>query len=328
MIDRRTFLGSLLVGAGLSPLLASRRARGAEGSKGVAGAAGAGGAGQAAGEAPPRLTLSVETSMFGRYGTPEAFEMVREAGFRFVELGGAHFPAAEASPEAIAALRRQLGGAGLTPVAAFVVHGTASADEARRKEAVERWRRSLGAAQELGLKLLATELTGDRADPAAGEAAFRRSLDEILPLLEKAGVHLSVEPHPGDFFEAAAPTLRLLGSYRSKHLGYLHCTPHTFFLGRSSHEVIAEAGRLVTHVHVADTFRTERIMARSGVGLHLHLRPGLGEVDFREVFDALGSIGYGAHVSVQLLSHAESPREAALESRKHLQGLLGDRLVT
>jgi len=313
MIDRRRFLGTLTMGAGLSPLLAGRRARGGE---------------AGSGEARPRFTSAIETSMFGRHRAPEVFDMIRQAGYRFVELGGAHFPAADASAESVAGLRRQLGDAGLTPVAAFIVHGISSAEEARRKDAIERWRRSLQAAQQLGLKLLTTELTGDRADPAAGEAAFRKSMDELLPLLEKADLHLSVEPHPGDFFEAAAPTIRLLRSYGSKHLGYLHCTPHTFFLERTSREVIADAGKLVTHVHLADTFRTERIMARSGVGLHLHVRPGLGEVDFREIFDALESIGYSAHVSVQLLSHADRPEEAAQETRKYFEELLGDRLRT
>jgi hypothetical protein len=46
--------------------------------------------------------------------------------------------------------------------------------------------------------LLTTELTGQRDKPAEGESAFRKSMDELLPLLEKADLHLSVEPHPGD----------------------------------------------------------------------------------------------------------------------------------
>ena len=98
-------------------------------------------------------------------------------------------------------------------------------------------------------------------------------------------------------------------------------------MGDSIREVIVGAGDLLTHVHVADTFRTERIMARSAVGKHLHLIPGLGEVDFQETFDALGEIGYGGHVSVQLISHADRPAEAAVRARDYLQELLGDRLI-
>jgi len=168
----------------------------------------------------------------------------------------------------------------------------------------------------------------DRHGKSTG-SAFRKSMDALLPLFEDAEIHLSAEPHPGDFFEAAPPTIRLLRSYASKHLGYLHCIPHTFYLGESMRRVIAEAGELLTHVHVSDTYRTERIMARPGaVGLHLHLRPGLGEVDFQETFDALTTAGYSGHVSVQLLSHADAPAKEAKQTREYLQELLGERLVT
>ena len=62
--------------------------------------------------------------------------------------------------------------------------------------------------------------------------------------------------------------------------------------------------------------------------MHLHLRPGLGEVDFQESFDALARAGYGGYVSVQLLSHADEPARAAEQTRLYLEELLGDRLIT
>ena len=279
--------------------------------------------------AESRMTLAVETSMFRRHPAPEAFALIRKAGYRFVELGGRHFHAAARSKEGLARLKTELADADLTPVAAFIVHQISSSDEARRQEAVTRWRRSIDAVGQLGVKLITTELTGNLKEPQEGEAAFRKSMEVLLPFFEDAGVHLSAEPHPGDFFEAAPPTIKLLRSYGSKHLGYLHCIPHTFYLGESMRQVIAEAGDLLTHVHVSDTYRTERIMARPGaIGLHLHLRPGLGEVDFKETFDALAAVGYSGHVSVQLLSHADAPAEEAELTREYLQELLGEGLAT
>jgi sugar phosphate isomerase/epimerase len=67
--------------------------------------------------------------MFHRHRPAEAFRLIREAGFRFVELGGAHFPAAEATLQSVAELQRQLADAGLTPIAAFIVHPLASSDD-------------------------------------------------------------------------------------------------------------------------------------------------------------------------------------------------------
>ena len=318
MIDRRTLLKSVALGAGgLVGFRAGRTAVGGEAgrSDGPPGA--------------PRMTLAVETSMFHRHPAAEALALIREAGFRYVELGGGHFHAAAGSRESLGRLGTEFQKAGLTPVAAFIVHGISSTDENHRLEAVARWRQSIDGVGQLGVKLVTTELTGDRTDPEKGETAFRKSMDELLPLFESADIHLSVEPHPGDFFEAAPPTIELLRSYRSKHLGYLHCIPHTFYLGASMPEVIQEAGELLTHVHVADTCRTERIMARPGaVGLHLHSLPGQGEVDFEETFDALSAIGYDGYVSVQLLSHADAAAETARQAREYLQKLLGRRLAT
>lgn len=281
-----------------------------------------------AGADPPPFTLAIHASMFGRHRPPELYRRLRETGYRFIELAGAQIRAAATSEESARRLSKELQDAGLKPVSAFVVHRIASGDEAERTKAVARWRQSIEGVRRLGITHVGTELTGNVARPEEGAAAFRKSMDELLPILEKAGIHLSAEPHPGDFYETAHPTLELVRSYRSKHFGYLHCTPHTFYLGETIDEVIHEAGELLTYVHVADTFRTERIMDRfgGGVGLHLHLQPGLGEVNFREVFDSLERIGYRGYVSLQAISHNDHPVETARESRRYLKDLLGDRL--
>jgi len=279
------------------------------------------------GRAGAPFRLALDTTMFPRQKAPEAFAMIRRAGYRFVELGPPHLRSQEISVEDLKTLQKQLADAGLTAVTAFIVHPISSPDEQQRRQAVTWWQKSIDAVAQLGLKLVTTELTGELARPTESEAAFRKSIDVLLPRFEQAGICLSVEPHPGDFYEAARPTLRLLRSYGSKYLTYLHCIPHTFFLGPSIREVVTEAGSLITHVHVADTFRTERIMARTGVGLHLHLRPGLGEVDFRETFNALTAAGYRGAVSVQLLSHADQPEKTARQAREYLQELLGNRLM-
>ena len=91
---------------------------------------------------------------------------------------------------------------------------------------------------------------------------------------------------------------------------------------------LRETGELLTYVHVADTFRTERIMDRFGVGvgLPLHLQPGLGEVNFRKIFDSIEKIGYRGYVLLQAISPKDHPVESARESRRYLKDLLGDRL--
>ncbi|MDD4869122.1 MAG: sugar phosphate isomerase/epimerase [Kiritimatiellae bacterium] len=273
-----------------------------------------------------RMKLSIDSTMFSRFKTPAVWTMIREAGYRFIELGICHFRSHEIDSGAIQQLKKDVMDAGLSPVAAFIVHRFSSPDETIRKKAVENWKRSIDAVGQLGLKLITTELTGELKQPAQSETAFRKSMEVLLPVLEKVDIHLSVEPHPGDFFEAAKPTIKLLRSYNSKCLGYLHCMPHDFFLG-NPREVILDAGRLLSHVHVADTFRRERLIAKAGIGLHMHLRPPLGEVNFQETFDALEKIGYRGCASVQLLSHLDDPGGTARQTREYLQKTYPDCFV-
>ena len=218
------------------------------------------------------LKLAVHMGMFGRRQGPEAFQQIRAAGFRYVELAGGQIRTASRSAQSAQQLERQLADAGLTVVSTFIVNrDVTSDDETRRSRGVDQWRRSIESVVRLGVKHVGTELTGDIRDPKPDEVAFRKSLDELLPALEQADLHLALEPHPGDFFEATAPTIELVRSYRSKHLGYLHCTPHTFYLGTSARQVIESAGDLLSHVHIADTFRTHRIMDRFRTGSVSHL---------------------------------------------------------
>jgi myo-inositol catabolism protein IolH len=222
-------------------------------------------------------------------------------------------------------LKRQLDDHGLTPVADFAVYGFSEVDETTRLEAVEKWKRSIDSASLLGLDVITTELTGDPKEPEAGEKQFKKSMEVVLPLLEKANIHMSVEPHPGDFFEDGNKTVDLVREYNSPLVGYLYCTPHTFLMGTSIREMIRHAGKDLTFVHVGDSYRPERFMTQSGTGLHHHLIPGWGEVDFKETFDALWEIGYRGVISVMTFSHPDDPEGGITKTREYLLEHFGER---
>ena len=60
----------------------------------------------------------------------------------------------------------------------------------------------------------------------------------------------------------------------------------------------------------------------------MHLRPPLGEVDFREAFGALREIGYHASASVQLLSHLDDPLGSARQTLAWLTDNFGGHFKT
>ena len=44
----------------------------------------------------------------------------------------------------------------------------------------------------------------------ACEAAWFRSMEELVPILEKEGIQLNIEPHPEDFVETLQPAVDMI----------------------------------------------------------------------------------------------------------------------
>ena len=59
--------------------------------------------------------------------------------------------------------------------------------------------------------------------PAESEAAFWRSLDEIIPILETEGVQMAFEAHPNDFIEDGFAAVDLIRSIDHSLISYVLC---------------------------------------------------------------------------------------------------------
>jgi myo-inositol catabolism protein IolH len=117
-------------------------------------------------------------------------------------------------------------------------------------------------------------------------------------------------------------------------VGYLYCCPHTFLIGADAGSMIRYAGKDLSHVHIADTHRMERIVQPSVVRsspdlqarfkreIHEHLIPCLGDLDFKAIFQALRRVGYDGFLSAIPFSFSDTPVEAAIQTRKVLQRFL------
>ena len=63
---------------------------------------------------------------------------------------------------------------------------------------------------------------------------FLRSLDELLPIFEREGVELILEPHPDDFIEDGIEAVEMIRGLNRDWIGFLYCTPHAFHQGHSA----------------------------------------------------------------------------------------------
>lgn len=177
-----------------------------------------------------------------------------------------------------------------------------SADEQERAGAARYMIRTVEIAAELGCKVVTTEFGTSRSTRLASESQFWRSMDEVLPVLEKNGVEMRIEPHPDDFVEDGNAGVDMVKGIGSPHVTYLYCVPHTYHMDADGDiaGMIRYAGDLLTHVHVADVFHPTRYIANpddTDVRIHQHLDIGQGDIDFDELFSSLAEIGFDGTLS-------------------------------
>jgi myo-inositol catabolism protein IolH len=110
-----------------------------------------------------------------------------------------------------------------------------------------------------------SEFNGRPEAASRSEAQFWRSMEELLPVIEREGIQLRLEPHPDDFVEDGITAVDVIRGINSPDVSFLYCTPHTFHMGGNMTEIIEYAGPLLPHLHLADSFDHT---ASSGLRLH------------------------------------------------------------
>ena len=99
-----------------------------------------------------------------------------------------------------------------------------------------------------------SEFNGRPEKQPESEAQFWRSLEELLPIFEREGIQLRLEPHPDDFIEDGREAVDMIRGINSPNVTFLYCAPHTFHMGGDMAGIMEYAGDLLTHLHVADSF--------------------------------------------------------------------------
>lgn len=284
--------------------------------------------------------VAIETSLFGQMVLGDALRAVSECGYAAVEVGLSHFDACTAGKADVEALREFLSLDGLGIAGLFALPGwnpftksktslgISSPDDLPRSKAVRQMRHAMGIAQLLECNTLVSELSGDMDDATGSRRAFKESIEELLPELERSGLTMFFEAHPGDFVEDSYDAVDLLASFGSKSIRYNYCVPHTFILGHAPREIVRNAKGLIGYVHFADTLMPSRVFFspthQPKVRPHLHMIPGQGDVDLAEALSSLAGESFEGYLTVQPFSNADEPVKAAKKSKAILMRMLAD----
>lgn len=254
------------------------------------------------------MRIALDPALLNDRPVPAAFAAATTAGYDAVEIGNRpdfipSFGPVTATGGELAAARRAADAAGTEIISVAVIQALSSPDEDERVRAVASWADGVRAAAELGCRRINSELSGNPNLPDECRAAFLRSIDSLLPDLEREDMTVSFEPHPWDFLETTESAIGLIRQIGSPRVRYLHCLPHGYYLGGSIRDQVELARGWFDHIHVADTFRPGRtIVNPPGLDhrIHQHFDIGRGELDWAEASVALRAAGFDGIATVQV----------------------------
>ncbi|CAM5418539.1 MULTISPECIES: sugar phosphate isomerase/epimerase family protein [Streptomyces] len=277
------------------------------------------------------MKIALDPYMFRDVPLLELPALVAELGYEWIELS----PRDDVNPfflhpriddATVRRFRRELSAAGVGISSVLPLYKWSSPDEDERQAAVRYWKRAIQITADLGVNAMNSEFNGrpEKADRSEGQ--FWRSLEELLPLFEREGITLALEPHPDDFIEDGHTAVDLIRGINSPLVSFLYCAPHTFHQGDDAPGILRHAGGLTTAVHLADTFdHTASSGLRyivnppgSAVRIHQHLDIGQGEVDFDELFRELAANGFDGTLVSSVFAWEERAKESARFMREQI----------
>ena len=125
--------------------------------------------------------------------------VVADHGYRYIELSPREdfmwfFTHPRADKHTIGKFNTALHGAGVEVAAVLPLYRWSDVDEVERTAAVRYWKRAIEVTVDLGCNVMNSEFSGDPTDARRCEGQFWKSMEELLPIFEREGVQLRLEP--------------------------------------------------------------------------------------------------------------------------------------
>jgi myo-inositol catabolism protein IolH len=278
------------------------------------------------------VKLALDPYMLRHVPLLELPGLVAELGYEHIELSPREdfmpfFLHPRADRQKVQNFKKALDAAGVSVASNLPLYRWSGPDEDERQAAVRYWRRAIEITVELGCDTMNSEFNGRPEQASLSEGQFWKSMEELLPIFEREGIHLKLEPHPDDFVEDGKVAVDMVRGINSANVSFLYCAPHTFHMGGDISGVMEYAGELLTHLHVADSFDHR---ASSGLRyivnppgstarVHQHLDIGQGDVDWDEFFGSLGRLGFDAIMTVCVFAWEERAKESSIFMRQRIE---------
>ena len=200
----------------------------------------------------------------------------------------------------VRAFKKSCDDAGVGIASVLPVQRWSGPDESAREAAVRNWKRIIQITVDLGVTVIGTEFSGRPERSEDSEAAFFKTMEELLPIIEREGIDLLIDPHPDDFVEDGLEAIRVIRGLNSRNVGMVYVACHSYHMGHPMREIMREAGDLIRLVHVADTMDHHRSHGLRYISnppgntarVHQHLKIGDGDLNGDDFFGGLAEIGF------------------------------------
>lgn len=279
------------------------------------------------------VDIALDPNMYyASMSTAQTLFKAAELGFDYVELSPNtefHFwhRYPKADDDFVAGLNKAQKDSGVTVRTLNPVFNWSSTDEQERAAQVRNWHRLLELADQINVREIVSEFSGNPNTPVRCEEQWYKSIFELAPDFEKYGITLSMEAHPYDFVERHDDAYSIVRGTNLDWIGYEFCCPHTFHLDDGVGDVermITSCAPKLREVHVADTLNhrandgNRYIINPPGVDarVHQHSEIGKGEVPFDKVFETLRAVGFDGVLSLCVFGfheHADEINRRMLE---------------
>ena len=231
----------------------------------------------------------------------------------------------KADDELVGQLRKACVSAGIEIASVLPVFRWPGPDEDAREAAVRYWKRAIQITAGLGVHTMNTEFSGRPEKAEESERAFYRSMEELLPIIEREGIDLLIDPHPDDFVEEGLAAIRAIRGLNSPNVGLVYVASHSFHMRNAPLDIMRAAGDKLRLVHVADTMnhlasnelRYITNPPGNAVRVHQHLKIGDGDVNWDELFGGLAEIGFLDRAGSVLVSSVFAENERAYEVSRY-----------
>ncbi len=231
-------------------------------------------------------------------------------------------------------LKKAVKDAGIEIASTLPVLRWSGPDEDAREAAVRYWKRVIRITADLGVDTIGTEFNGRPERAEESERAFYRSMEELVPIIEKEGIKVFIDPHPDDFVENGLAAWRVIRGINSKNFGMVYVASHTFHMGNQPAEILEVAKGRVGIVHMSDTMdhtashglRYITNPPGNAVRVHQHLRIGAGDVNFDQMFQGLKVNGFldnpNSILCSSVFAENENAREMSIYQREAIEALV------